>query len=75
MRLEKWKPRLKPSARQKGSDVAAGAAARTSTSLWVMRWTCQFCVPRLKVCPTVASQTNSSSSSPIRAPESAWRSW
>ena len=62
------------SARQNGGAVPVGRAVCTSTSLWVMRWTRQVCAPRLKVWPTVASQTNSSSSSPMTAPDSAWRS-
>ena len=71
MRCAKWKLRLMFSARQKGGAVAVGRAVFTSTSLCVMRWICQFCVPRVNVSPTVASQTNSSSSSPMAAPESA----
>ena len=73
IRSAKWKLRLMVSLRQNGSAVAPSRAGRTITSLWVMRRICQFWVPRVKVWPVVASQTNSSSSSPMVAPLSAWR--
>ena len=61
------------SARQNGGAAAFGGAGFASTSLWVMRWTRQLWAPRVNVWPTVASHTNSSSNSPIKAPLSASR--
>jgi len=75
MALEKWKSRLPPSPFQNGKATALGDAGVTKTSLCVIFWIVQFCVPSAKDCPSEDSQTNSSSSSPSTALESASRNW
>jgi hypothetical protein len=74
MRADRWKLRDRLSERQNGGAVESCVVGRASTSLWVMRWICQFCEPKVNTWPVEASQTNSSSSSPTAAPVSAWRS-
>ena len=73
MALEKWKSRWPPSPFQKGRSTVRAGAGVTKTSLWVILRIVQFCVPRVKDWPSEDSHTNSSSSSPRRAPESSRR--
>ena len=69
MRSDRCRLRSSASDFQKGGVDGPGLPGATNTSLCVIFFTSQCCVPKVNTLPTLASHTNSSSRSPMRAPE------